>query len=98
MKIICTEPNDYKMALALADVACAAGIKADVTCRQDAYTLTIWSIDDVTNITDKRVNSLSEADKERFMEYAQKQLKSDMVERGWNSLRTLIDLFFEEGA
>lgn len=96
MRIICTGPEDYKMALALADVARATGIQADVVCLQDAYALTIWSIDDVPEINDRRAKKMSAADKEEFMEFAQRQLKADMTERGWYSLGDLLDIFMGE--
>lgn len=96
MRVICTGSEDYKMALALSDIAGAAGIQADVVCKQDAYALTIWSIDDVAEINDERAKNMSEAEKEEFMEYAQKQLEADMTERGWDSLEVLFDIYMSD--
>lgn len=96
MRIICSSPEDYEIALTLADTARAAGIQADVVPRQNAYALTMWSVEDVGAMKDERAQNMSDADKEKFLEYAAKQLKEDMTERGWDSLDTLLDMFLDE--
>jgi hypothetical protein len=96
MRIICTKAEESEMARALADVAIANGYETDVKHRQDAYAVMVWSIDDVAVLRDKRVRSMSAYDRERFMDYAERQLKADMTDRAWESLDIQLGLFFDE--
>ncbi len=96
MRIICQDKSEDKIGKALAADARAAGLQADVVRRQDAYALTIWSTDDAAILKDERMKSMSPDDLERFMEYAQNQVKADMTERGWESMAILLDLYLAE--
>jgi hypothetical protein len=96
VRIICTKQEDYKLARLLADVAITAEFEADVVVLEDAYALTIWSSDDVSSLKDERARSMSREERIRFMDYARRQLKDDMTERGWESMNILIGLFFDK--
>lgn len=96
MRIICTDAKEESLAEALCCNARAAGFQADVVRRRDSYSLTLWSVGDVEAMRDERVKTMDIAEKEAFMEFAQKQLKADMTERGWDSLDTLLDLYFDQ--
>jgi hypothetical protein len=87
-------PAHVEVARIFSGIANILGISADVVTCRDAYALTIWSIDDIDDINDDRITAMSEADKKSFMEFAELQLKSDMTERGFDSLETLLDLYF----
>lgn len=96
MRIICTDSKEERLAEALCNTANAAGFQTDIVRRRNAYSLTLWSLDDVDAMRDERVKTMSAADKEAFMAYAERQLKADMTERGWDSLDTLLDEYFHQ--
>jgi hypothetical protein len=96
MRIICNGENaaEYALALKLQNTALEKGIYADVVPPHDAFALTIWSIDDVPD--DERTRGMSDDVKIKFMRYASNQLHEDMVERGHDSINTLLDLYTAE--
>jgi hypothetical protein len=95
MRIICNGENadEYALAMKLSEIF-LKGIPVDIVPRRDAFALTIWSIDDIP--INERTRGMSEEDKFKFMQYASKQLHSDMVERGHDSINTLLDLYLAE--
>lgn len=62
--------------------------------RMDSYAVVRWSIDDAKTLEDAA--GMTDAELCSFMEYAEKQLREDMVERGWYSLEDLLDLYLTE--
>lgn len=51
---------------------------------------TLWSVDD---LIDTEAKDWPEYKKLKFMEFAAKQIKNDAIDRGWDSIKTLISEF-----
>lgn len=95
MKIYAESKEENKKLEAVSNFIKTLGLSADSKRYEDSFALTVWSIDDITskNISDKYIDDMSDNDKEDFLRFAVQQLRSDMVERGWNSLECLYGEF-----
>lgn len=94
MRIICANQAEQEIAKELSTIALSMGCNPDIVARGDAFALTIWSVDDLSAMRDVRIASMTSAEKIDFMEFSEKQLKTDMTERGWASLDILLDEYF----
>ena len=73
----------------------ANGIQVTRTIKyEDNFACARWNIDDIEDIGNLSI--LSYANKISFLQYAENQLRSDMIERGWDSLKTLADIFMSD--
>lgn len=71
------------------------GYSTRINHYEDSFSLVVWSLDDINSdeILDERVNELSDDEKIDFLEFAERQLHEDMIERGWESLACQFDIY-----
>jgi hypothetical protein len=94
IEIISSEIEDDKIIEKVSQILKEHKIEARIIYRNDNYANTRWSIDDLKDI--EKIQNLSDGEKVKFLNYAEKQLHADMVERGWDSLRGLANIYLDE--
>ena len=91
MRIHATSVEENEKVHTLAEQLRKEGKYVDVYNYEDSFGIACWSIADLENISETENWSLET--KIAFFENSEKQLTSDMVERGWESLDTLVSMF-----
>lgn len=77
------------------DILEAAGISVTRIIKyEDNFASTRWSADDVDGID--ALAHISDASKIEFMQFAENQVRNDMVERGWDSLNIIADIYLSD--
>ena len=94
LKIIATEPEGDALLLeAEALLKEKMNIYIDMKTYRNSFGGTLWSVDD---LCDTEAKDWPEDKKLRFMEFAAKQIKADAIERGWDSINTMLSMFDDE--
>ena len=93
MRIIATKPEENAILINLFDELTAKGVNCDVTRYEDGFGITVWSVDDLIEISETRNWPLEK--KIRFMEYANRKI-GGATEDGWEKLRTQVEQFIED--
>ena len=91
MRIHATAVEENERVHTLAEQLRKEGKYVDVYNYEDSFGIACWSIADLENISE--TENWSPETKIKFFENSEKQLTSDMVERGWESLDTLVSMF-----
>jgi len=94
LNIIATAPeDDERLAEAAELLRNNMGIHAGTIPYRDSFGGTHWSVTDLEN-TEAR--DRPEDKKLRFMEFAEEQIQDDAVERGWDSINSLLTEFEDD--
>lgn len=93
-----TKSEELRAAKAAMMLARRQRIPATITQYKDAFALTVWSADDIplNALDDTELEELTPEQSLAFMEYAERQLKNDMVARGADSLYDLLSMWTDE--